>query len=100
MVPPDWIEQSTPSLPMTCSTTELRRREFQLNTRWRSADSKARGGARTLPQRQVRRKLSSRFHLQRRRGIDLAMTGGRQGDAKVACRTKTRPERLQYAIPS
>ena len=23
MVPPDWIEQSTPSLPMTCSTTEL-----------------------------------------------------------------------------
>jgi hypothetical protein len=26
VVPPDWIEQSTPSLPMTCSTTELRRR--------------------------------------------------------------------------
>jgi hypothetical protein len=25
LVPPDWIEQSTPSLPMTCSTTELRR---------------------------------------------------------------------------
>jgi len=21
LVPPDWIEQSTPSLPMTCSTT-------------------------------------------------------------------------------
>src|SRR5262249_17917719 len=65
---------------------------------WRSADSKARGGARTLPQRQVRRKLSSRFHLQRRRGIDLAMTGGRQDDAKVAGGTKTRRERLEEAM--
>ena len=41
MVLPDWIEQSTPSLPMKCSTTEL----WRLRDRPKSHERKTRSAS-------------------------------------------------------
>ena len=98
LVPPDWIEQSTPSLPMTCSTTELRRQ--------RDPHSRPSGARFSLCVSRVDPAIAAKpmqawplaFSCQRPGGYKLGMTGNRYDETKDRGGTKTRRERLEEAL--
>jgi hypothetical protein len=96
MVPPSRIELLTPSLPMTCSTTELRRRRNQkIGARGENCSLHVARG----PCHSVKAHASLPRHFpSKATGIVLAMTGGRRDDANAKDGAKSRRDRLDEAL--